>query len=720
MCTYLKNMAGFTHSQLKNKSFDEVQKAFDKTMGWIDLFVSIDSKVVKGGEVKKHMEIVADEEEIAVDAIPLATKPPIIVDWKIIKEGKMGYFQLIRADESSRRPEEAYERVLWGDLKVMFKPDIESDVWRNLQGYKVTIWKLFSSSGVQFVRFQNLHIFMPVEKKYPLTPATITAMLNKKLQADHWNEICYNEGLPILRSFGIQKASPKGTTIHWIPDVDESIKPILFTKYKSIDATYESYKEYGIKGGFEVRKSTQEKTRHEVSHKWIVFSIEGFLPEKKQGKKQQGENKDDNKKQKRNRPSSRCGCKAKICLRLTRDKKYELYCFEEKHNHSLVYPDDRHYLYGMRFVPFTGIDNHQRSVNFGAALLHTEATGSFKWILTKFKEVFLREPKVVVTDQDPAMKVAMETIFVNTRHRFCMWHITEKLTAKFHLEDNKWLSDMFELREKWIPAYFRDMPLSGLMRTTSCSESENHMFGKLLNSDLTLVEFLVTLRPLFKHKDLDKEKMIMTQVFVDVVQKEMLAAVHACFSIGVVYLDESRKYTILDTDVRVKTFDDNGDEIISGHYLIEVEYQRRWTRDCVPVKSSESDTIRHGLGEVREQSSALIRDIYYTIDAIINRLLSNNTKLAAYKMVQKELLEKADAEMENQPVTENKEFIHALLNLPEIDEDDDTILPCEPINTKGGRKILKNAYEKASSKKQSQIRRCTKCGKTGHNSRTCD
>ncbi|GJZ06382.1 hypothetical protein Tco_0540175 [Tanacetum coccineum] len=33
MCTYLKNMAGFTHSQLKNKSFDEVQKAF--TRPWV-------------------------------------------------------------------------------------------------------------------------------------------------------------------------------------------------------------------------------------------------------------------------------------------------------------------------------------------------------------------------------------------------------------------------------------------------------------------------------------------------------------------------------------------------------------------------------------------------------------------------------------------------------------------------------------------------------------
>ncbi|GJW69901.1 hypothetical protein Tco_0126818 [Tanacetum coccineum] len=81
--------------RLKNKSFDEVQKAFDKTIGWIDSFVSMDSKVVKGEQERiknqkidddqeeaemKHMEIVVDEEEIAVDAIPLATKPLIIID----------------------------------------------------------------------------------------------------------------------------------------------------------------------------------------------------------------------------------------------------------------------------------------------------------------------------------------------------------------------------------------------------------------------------------------------------------------------------------------------------------------------------------------------------------------------------------------------------------------------------------------------------------------
>ncbi|GKA21097.1 hypothetical protein Tco_0701086 [Tanacetum coccineum] len=231
MSTYLKHMAGYKQNQQKSKNYDEIQKLFDKVMTRVNMFVDMYTESLKKAEMvqdsndeaemKKHMEIVHDD-EVAIDAIQLATKPPIIIDWKIIKEGKMGYFQIIRADGSSRRyssmirmlqnidkedletlwklvkakhgnirPEEAYERVLWGDLKVMFEPDVESEVWRNLQGYNVTVWKLFSSSGVHFVRFQNLHIFMLVEKKYPLTLATITKMLNKKLQTDHWNEMCY-------------------------------------------------------------------------------------------------------------------------------------------------------------------------------------------------------------------------------------------------------------------------------------------------------------------------------------------------------------------------------------------------------------------------------------------------------------------------------------------------------------------------------------------------
>ncbi|GJS80119.1 RNA-directed DNA polymerase, eukaryota, reverse transcriptase zinc-binding domain protein [Tanacetum coccineum] len=52
--------------------------------------------------MKKHIEIVKDD-EVAIDAIPLATKPPVIVEYKIFKEGKFRYFQLIRADGSLKR-----------------------------------------------------------------------------------------------------------------------------------------------------------------------------------------------------------------------------------------------------------------------------------------------------------------------------------------------------------------------------------------------------------------------------------------------------------------------------------------------------------------------------------------------------------------------------------------------------------------------------------------
>ncbi|GJW30909.1 hypothetical protein Tco_0047784 [Tanacetum coccineum] len=173
-------------------------------------------------KMKELIKIIPDEEEVAVDAIPLATKPPSIVDWKIVKEGKIRYYQIIRANRSSKmysafiqmlrsfdredletllklvkakhgytRPEEGYERVLWGDLKTMFEHHVEDAVWRNLQENKVLVRKLFDSCGVHFVKFQNLHVFMLVEKRYPLTPATITDMLNKKLQADHLNEMYY-------------------------------------------------------------------------------------------------------------------------------------------------------------------------------------------------------------------------------------------------------------------------------------------------------------------------------------------------------------------------------------------------------------------------------------------------------------------------------------------------------------------------------------------------
>ena len=65
-----------------------------------------------------------------------------------------------------------------------------------------------------------------------------------------------------------------------------------------------------------------------------------------------------------------------------------------------------------------------------------------------------------------------------------------KLLDEFSLHGHKWLTKMFGIRSCWIPAYFIDSPLCGLMRTTSRSESENNFFSHFTNSGSTLMNFM--------------------------------------------------------------------------------------------------------------------------------------------------------------------------------------------------------------------------------------
>lgn len=59
----------------------------------------------------------------------------------------------------------------------------------------------------------------------------------------------------------------------------------------------------------------------------------------------------------------------------------------------------------------------------------------------------------------------------------------------FDLGNHKWLGQLFKIRDMWIPAFFRDLPMCGLMKTTSRSESENKFFTSTMNPFISLVEF---------------------------------------------------------------------------------------------------------------------------------------------------------------------------------------------------------------------------------------
>nr|GEX54938.1 hypothetical protein [Tanacetum cinerariifolium] len=149
---------------------------------------------------------------------------------------------------------------------------------------------------------------------------------------------------------------------------------------------------------------------------------------------------------------------------------------------------------------------NKRSVTVGSGLLKKETTEAYGWLLKAFKKAFVHAPNIVVTDQDEAMRLAVAAEFPESKHRLCMWHIMQKIPSnivsriyddtnfkdkfgkivwnmfsgpeefehrwnklmeEFNLVNHKWLSKMYRLRSSWIPAFFVDSPLCGLLRTTS-------------------------------------------------------------------------------------------------------------------------------------------------------------------------------------------------------------------------------------------------------------
>nr|GFC90303.1 hypothetical protein [Tanacetum cinerariifolium] len=60
-------MAGFTHNQLKNKSFEKVQKDFDNTMSWINSFIPMEKDRVEGSETRAERSSKREGEELKYD-----------------------------------------------------------------------------------------------------------------------------------------------------------------------------------------------------------------------------------------------------------------------------------------------------------------------------------------------------------------------------------------------------------------------------------------------------------------------------------------------------------------------------------------------------------------------------------------------------------------------------------------------------------------------------
>ncbi|GJX10429.1 putative ribonuclease H-like domain-containing protein [Tanacetum coccineum] len=100
------------------------------------------------------------------------------------REDLNAVYQLVMDRFQDEIPE-GFDRVLWGDLMVMFNPDDENEFWNAQQDWNIVSWKLHGSSGVHtLVTETGLVIHMLVEKKYPLRKEVLMQMLKLKLESE--------------------------------------------------------------------------------------------------------------------------------------------------------------------------------------------------------------------------------------------------------------------------------------------------------------------------------------------------------------------------------------------------------------------------------------------------------------------------------------------------------------------------------------------------------
>ncbi|XP_020989730.2 protein FAR1-RELATED SEQUENCE 6-like [Arachis duranensis] len=188
-----------------------------------------------------------------------------------------------------------------------------------------------------------------------------------------------------------------------------------------------------------------------------------------------------------------------------------------------TYSTNKH---GLPFASFVGVNHHGKSTILGCALLGNEEIPSYEWVFRQWVKCMGIAPQRIITDQCKSIFRAIKNVFPDTRHRWCIWHITKKLPHKLggyrryrelydefsdivwnsrteqsfednwyelidehNLHNNTWLSDLFDDRRMWVPIYFKG-EFWAAMRSTQRSESMHSFYGNFLHSRTSLVQFV--------------------------------------------------------------------------------------------------------------------------------------------------------------------------------------------------------------------------------------
>nr|GEX64577.1 hypothetical protein [Tanacetum cinerariifolium] len=194
----LKSHSGWKTKHFKGMTLEEIKEKFIPVWKQIEDFVPMASK--EEGERVKRKRLRLKQES--------AKKRTY---WKIIGLGRhtavyqffvdmLKHFDredltqlwtLVRETLSIRQATSNKEKELWVELKRLYKPDVEDQLWTQTQAlmHDPMEWRLYDTCGVHHVLSRDQEIFMLVEKDYPLRKGLSIVMISNKFQVENYSQM---------------------------------------------------------------------------------------------------------------------------------------------------------------------------------------------------------------------------------------------------------------------------------------------------------------------------------------------------------------------------------------------------------------------------------------------------------------------------------------------------------------------------------------------------
>ncbi|KAD6795856.1 hypothetical protein E3N88_06752 [Mikania micrantha] len=396
--------------------------------------------------------------------------------------------------------------------------------------------------------------------------------------------------------------------------------------------------------------------------------------------------------------------------------------------------------YNMIFVPFTGVDHHKKCVSFGAGLIHNETVESYEWLLRAFTKIHFRDPLLVLTDQDPAMRIAVSAdLYKNSNIRSSIhklvWNVylspssfEEKcveLIHHFNLQDNVWLKDMFGIRNLWVPVYFREIPMCCLMKTTSRCESSNASFKVNSSFSNTLVQFLMCFDSAIDQQRYNQRILeFNTNTSSLQYQTELEIEKHA----GKLYTQNVAVH-MHDNSFECSCMGFTRIGLLCRHIfcvfrILQIReipdryVSKRWRREVLP---SRVYSISNRLSVDTSELASLRNEVMDCVNICVDRLCTRVDDLSCFAEKMKEIKKEV---LSDYPVlSAGKRRAAAIENLVgRLDESDNALMPPPGIRNKGcgTNRRLVGPGELSVEKAKKTPRLCRSCKKISyHDSRNC-